>query len=115
MVIAEKLVTALQRGAATTRWRDFADLYLLLAVESPATERIARSIAAVAEHRVVPLSNLGETLDGMAEIAQRPWEAWVKRHGFESRVPDSFAELLSELDQRTRPWLAAANACIEKE
>ncbi|MGW3604362.1 nucleotidyl transferase AbiEii/AbiGii toxin family protein [Micromonospora sp. NPDC005161] len=29
MVYAEKLVTALQRGEANTRWRDFADVYLL--------------------------------------------------------------------------------------
>lgn len=29
MVLAEKLVTAVQRGTANTRWRDFADVYLL--------------------------------------------------------------------------------------
>jgi hypothetical protein len=29
MVYAEKFLTALQRGTANTRWRDFADLYLL--------------------------------------------------------------------------------------
>ena len=28
-VLAEKLVTAVQRGEANTRWRDFADVYLL--------------------------------------------------------------------------------------
>ncbi|MBU1910555.1 MAG: nucleotidyl transferase AbiEii/AbiGii toxin family protein, partial [Verrucomicrobia bacterium] len=30
MVFAEKLVTALQRGRASTRWRDFADLFVLV-------------------------------------------------------------------------------------
>ena len=29
MVYAEKIITALQRGTVNTRWRDFADLYLL--------------------------------------------------------------------------------------
>ena len=29
MVLAEKIVTASQRGITSTRWRDFADLYLL--------------------------------------------------------------------------------------
>jgi predicted nucleotidyltransferase component of viral defense system len=29
MVLAEKLVTAIDRGTANTRWRDFADIYLL--------------------------------------------------------------------------------------
>jgi hypothetical protein len=29
MILAEKLVTAVDRGTANTRWRDFADIYLL--------------------------------------------------------------------------------------
>ena len=29
MVLAEKIVTAAQRGIASTRWRDFGDIYLL--------------------------------------------------------------------------------------
>jgi hypothetical protein len=29
MVLAEKIVTALQRGSASTRWRDFGDVYQL--------------------------------------------------------------------------------------
>ena len=29
MVLAEKTVTASQRGITSTRWRDFADIYLL--------------------------------------------------------------------------------------
>jgi predicted nucleotidyltransferase component of viral defense system len=30
MVLAEKIVTAIARGAASTRWRDFVDLYMLV-------------------------------------------------------------------------------------
>jgi hypothetical protein len=29
MVFAEKIVTALERGTANTRWRDFVDIYSL--------------------------------------------------------------------------------------
>jgi hypothetical protein len=29
MVLAEKIITAVQRGTANTRWRDFVDVYLL--------------------------------------------------------------------------------------
>lgn len=43
MVVAEKLVTALQRGRASTRWRDFADLFVL--VEGTARGRRGRSRA----------------------------------------------------------------------
>jgi hypothetical protein len=30
MVLAEKIVTALERGTVNTRWRDFVDIYVLI-------------------------------------------------------------------------------------
>ena len=38
MVYAEKIVTALQRGTANTRWRDFTDLYLLTSAHDQHTQ-----------------------------------------------------------------------------
>lgn len=108
MVIAEKLVTALQRGAASTRWRDFADLYLMIAADPGDGLRVVPAIAAVAKHRGVPLKPLGKVLAGMPERAQSRWESWLEQQGLADRVPRSFAELLDRLDERTRPWIAAA-------
>jgi hypothetical protein len=110
MVIAEKLVTALQRGAANTRWRDFADLFLLLTSDAAATEPVALSLAAVARHRGVDLVPLGEALTGMPAVAQRRWEIWARQQGIEARVPRSFAELLQAVDERTRGWVHEAAA-----
>lgn len=108
MVIAEKLVTALQRGAASTRWRDFADLYLMIAADPGDVPRVVPAIAAVAKHRAVPLKPLGKVLAGMPERAQSRWESWLKQHGLADRVPRSFEELLDRLDESTRPWITAA-------
>lgn len=110
MVVAEKLVTALQRGAANTRWRDFADLYLMVGADPGDAQQVVPSIAAVAKHRGVPLNPLGRVLAGMPERAQTRWKSWLEQHGLADRVPRSFAELLDRLDQATQPWISAAAA-----
>jgi predicted nucleotidyltransferase component of viral defense system len=111
MVMAEKLVTALQRGAASTRWRDFADLYLMIAEEPSAPDEVALSIATIAKHRGVRLAPLGDTLAGMPERAQRRWQSWLGQQALlADRLPRSFEAVLRQLDQATRPWLTAAGA-----
>lgn len=44
MVVAEKLVTALQRGRASTRWRDFADLFMLVPATWPSPKSSTRCV-----------------------------------------------------------------------
>jgi hypothetical protein len=107
MVVAEKLVTALQRGRASTRWRDFADLFALVAGALPEAE-VIEAVHAVASHRGVTLRPLSEVLDGMPTEAQRHWATWRARHSAESRVPEDFAVVLDALDAATRAWLVDA-------
>jgi hypothetical protein len=107
MVVAEKLVTALQRGRASTRWRDFADLFALVAGVLPEAELI-EALRAVASHRGVSLKPLAEVLAGMPNEAQRQWATWRARHGAEARVPEDFAAVLDALDVATRAWLIEA-------
>jgi len=107
MVIAEKLVTALQRGRASTRWRDFADLFVLVrGVVSEA--EVIDALRAVAVHRGASLAPLADVLSGMPNDAQRHWSTWRTRHGAEARVPDDFAAVLDVLDLATRGWLVEA-------
>ncbi len=107
MVVAEKLVTALQRGQASTRWRDFADLFALVPGALVKTEAID-AIRAVAAHRGVRLRPLGEALAGMAKEAQSRWQTWRSRQGMNDRVPEDFATVLDALDERTRAWILEA-------
>lgn len=107
MVVAEKLVTALQRGRASTRWRDFADLFVLVEGALPEAD-VVEAVRAVASHRGIPLHPLAEVLAGMPNEAQRHWAVWRARHGAEARVPEDFSAVLDALDVATRDWIAAA-------
>ena len=110
MVVAEKLVTALQRGRASTRWRDFADLFVLVPGDLLEAEVIG-ALRAVASHRGVSLQPLGEVLAGMPKEAQARWVTWRERQGAQERVPEDFAAVLDALEERTRAWISeAANA-----
>ena len=107
MVVAEKLVTALQRGRASTRWRDFADLFVLVPGDLLEAE-VIEALRAVASHRGVPLQPLGEVLAGMPKEAQARWATWRERQGAQERVPEDFAAVLDALEERTRAWISEA-------
>jgi predicted nucleotidyltransferase component of viral defense system len=114
MVVAEKLVTALQRGRASTRWRDFADLFALVSGVLPEAE-VIEALRAVASHRGVSLKPLAEVLAGMPNEAQRHWATWRARHGAEARVPEDFAAVLDALDDASRAWLVDAARATQAE
>jgi hypothetical protein len=107
MVVAEKLITALQRGRASTRWRDFADLFMLVPGNLIESE-VIQALRAVAKYRGVPLRPLGEVLDGMPKDAQARWATWRERQGAQDRVPEDFATVLDALNERTQAWFLKA-------
>ena len=107
MVVAEKLVTALQRGRASTRWRDFADLFMLVPSNLVESE-IIEALHAVAKYRGVPLQPLGRVLDGMPREAQARWATWRERQGAPEHMPGDFATVLDALDERTKAWFMMA-------
>lgn len=109
MVLAEKIVTAIDRGEANTRWRDFADVYTLTRAHSVDGAELAASLAVVAEYRHVELSRLLPRLAGMRQRAQPKWLAWRRRTGRESELPELFAEVLESLALFADPVLAGAN------
>lgn len=107
MVVAEKLVTALQRGRASTRWRHFADLFVLVTGDLPEDETI-KAIHVVASHRKVSLQPLNVVLTGMPNEAQTRWATWRERQKAQDRVPEDFAAVLEVLDKATRSWITTA-------
>ena len=95
MVHAEKIVTAVARGTVNTRWRDFADVYLLSRRHSLAGADPAGSVRQVAHHRQVELVPLVRVLDGYGEIGQARWAAWRRKQQLEERLPAQLAEVVS--------------------
>jgi hypothetical protein len=55
MVLAEKIVTAIARGSANTRWRDFVDIYSLVHRHTTVAATLRISLDRVAQYRRVEL------------------------------------------------------------
>ncbi len=106
MVLAEKIVTALQRGTANTRWRDFADLYVLAHRHVIVGAELQRAVEEVAAYRVVPLLPLEGVLMGFDALGQSRWAAWRRRHGLGERLPEPFVEVLDLVLHMASPVLA---------
>lgn len=77
MVLAEKLVTALPRGTANTRWRDFGDIWTLSRQHPIVASDVASTIEQAARHRDATIRPLAEVLDGFADLGQTKWSACV--------------------------------------
>jgi Nucleotidyl transferase AbiEii toxin, Type IV TA system len=114
MVLAEKIVTAIARGTANTRWRDFVDIYTLARRHEIDGETLRKSLLRVAEHRDVRLASLGTVFADYAAIAQQRWLAWLKKQRIDSTVPAEFSDVLDAVvsfaspviagDQTARTW-----------
>lgn len=91
MILAEKLVTAIDRGAANTRWRDFVDIYLLTCQHAVVGSDLEEAIRRVATCRAVELAPLADVLDGLAELAQTRRVAWRAKQDLTDRLPATFA------------------------
>lgn len=96
MVYAEKIITALQRGTVNTRWRDFADIYILRRHTTDGTE-LQRALAEVAAYRHVELSPLANALDGYAALGQARWAAWRRKQHLDDRLPSVFEDVLEDV------------------
>lgn len=106
MVVAEKVVTAVQRGTANTRWRDFADLYLLSRILPLDGRELQRAIAEVAAFRAAPRVALLTVLEEFAAVGQARWALWRRKQGLEDRLPGELAEVAASVADFADPALA---------
>lgn len=88
-----------------TRWRDFADIYLLGARHDVDGTALMISLGQVAHHRSAELGPLRERLTGYADLAQTRWNAWVRRQRLGELVPTAFEDLLNEVCKFSDPAL----------
>lgn len=97
MVLAEKIVTAIARGTANTRWRDFVDIYALVRRHGTAADTLRTSLIRVAEHRGMELASLHSVLPGYAQLAQQRWLAWLRKNRLKSTSPTEFSSVLGQV------------------
>ncbi|WOQ18107.1 nucleotidyl transferase AbiEii/AbiGii toxin family protein [Raineyella sp. W15-4] len=105
MVLAEKIIIALERGTANTRWRDFVDIASLATGTDLSGDVMMQSLTAVADHRQVGLAPLATMLDGMVDGAQRKWEVWRRKQRLEPATPEDFQVLLDACSDFADPAL----------
>lgn len=80
--IAEKGVTILERGIASTRWRDYVDI-VQLARQGIDTDELLSSARAVARYRGVTLEPIAPHVVGYGQISQAKWAAWRRKERLE--------------------------------
>ena len=105
MVIAEKLVTALERGEANTRWRDFADILTISITHEVLASELRAALDAVSTYRGVRPRPLLPALETMAGAAQAKWAIWRRRQTHADQLPEQFADVLSTIANFTDPIL----------
>ena len=103
MVLAEKVATAIARGTANTRWRDFVDLYALAMRHPVSGATLRASLDRVAQHRKLTLAPLASVLVGYSEIAQARWVAWLRKQRLETTIPTEFSAVLDYVVSFTDP------------
>ena len=108
MVIAEKTVTALERGEANTRWRDFADVLAISAVHEISASELRGALETVAAHRRATLRPLLPALATMPDAAQAKWTRWRRRQAHARTLPEQFGEALRAVTALIDPVLGSA-------
>lgn len=108
MVLAEKIVTAAQRGIANTRWRDFGDIWSLTRHHTVRADDLTHAIQEVAQHRRATLQPLTQALDGFVDLAQARWTQWRRRSNSD-HLPESFATVLQAVVAFADPILTGSS------
>ncbi|TVR31085.1 MAG: nucleotidyl transferase AbiEii/AbiGii toxin family protein [Nitriliruptor sp.] len=96
-VLAEKLVTMIARGDATTRERDFADVWLLARRHPIGAGPLRDAMVATADHRDVTLVRLSKVLSTLATDRQDGWHRYITRAGLDTDVPATLAEVIADV------------------
>ncbi|MGH3481373.1 MAG: nucleotidyl transferase AbiEii/AbiGii toxin family protein [Nocardioidaceae bacterium] len=104
-VLAEKIVTMVDRGDATTRERDFADVVVLTKRHALDAVDFAAAVRATGAHRQSDLRPLRSVLVGLASARQGDWERFVNRSGLADEVPASFADTIAAVVDFADPIL----------
>ena len=94
-VLAEKLVTMIARGAATTRERDFADVVVLSRRYQIQASELLAAVNATAEHRQVALRPLAPLLAGLGDERQQAWFTFVTGAGLQEHVPSTYLDAIN--------------------
>jgi len=104
-VLAEKLVTMVDRGEATTRERDFADVLLLTRRHVIDASELCAAVAATAAFRQSEIRPLMDRLSRLGDARQAAWTALLARSGLVGSLPASYVEAIQAVASFADPVL----------
>ncbi len=105
-VLAEKIVTMVDRGDATTRERDFAEVFVLPKRHTLDAAELSAAIQATAAHRQSDLRPLRSVLVALASDRQADWERFVDRNGMHDQVPADYGATIAAVADFADPILS---------
>jgi predicted nucleotidyltransferase component of viral defense system len=105
-VLAEKIVTMVDRGDATTRERDFADVFVLTKRHVVGAAELGDAVRATGAHRQSDLRPLRTVLITLAAARQADWERVVTRSGLGDDVPADYADTIAAIADFADPIIS---------
>lgn len=105
-VLAEKIVTMVDRGDTTTRDRDFADVYVLSSRHPIGADELAAAVASTGSHRGSDLRPIRQVLVALGRLRQADWSRFVARSGLTDSVPASFSDAIGAVADLADPILS---------
>lgn len=105
-VLAEKLVTMIDRGDTNTRARDFADVWLLTRRYPVNAQSLIAAIGATAAHRDVALKPIADVLVTLAIDRRTAWRRYLDRAGLHDQVPLALPLAIGDIIAFVDPILA---------
>jgi Nucleotidyl transferase AbiEii toxin, Type IV TA system len=103
-VLAEKIVTLIERGDTNTRERDVADIVVLARRHRPGDDELLAAITATAAYRNARVQPISAAVKALGELRQRSWEAFVDR-------AVSRAACRSATPRHWTRWLRSSTRC----
>lgn len=107
--LAEKAVTAMQRGGANTRDRDFADLWAASRLHEIDAATFRRHLMEVAELRKQPLEPLRSVVAELPD-RQQSYTAMVARMSYLTPPPDRWVDVLKDVVEFLDPLIDDADS-----
>jgi hypothetical protein len=111
--IAEKGVTILERGIASTRWRDYVDIVQLAAHHDIDMNVLADSARAIARYRKVTLAPIGSSVAGYGAFGQAKWAAWRRKERLEAVSESDLDEQMKRVAEVIDPAFGAEVSAAE--
>jgi hypothetical protein len=106
-VLAEKLTTAIELGPASTRVRDYADIFILTGTQTLSCASVREALLATAAFRETAILPLSEAIQDIVSLRAGTYSAYRRRLGPDAdRLPEHF-------DQAVAAVIAFADPLIE--